>query len=146
MKILCLFLIIIVEEKLIKSKTERNLKTKKCANYNNIHFFLFSLREDNCLVIIIEPIEKLFEDDGVRPEFALTLEYALDVDKRIKEAMKSAEIPFVQMFVEDIQERFDFVVDEILKRWPDLKRGHMIPIPDEEKPKVINTKHPKNNR
>ena len=109
----------------------------------NITVF-FSLSQDNCLVIIIEPIAKLFEDDGVRPDFMLTFDYALDIDKRIKEAMKSFEVPFVQMFVEDLQERFDFVVDNILKRWPDLKRGDMTPIPDEEKPKAINVKHPNN--
>jgi len=38
------------------------------------------------------------------------------------------------MTAEDLQERLDFVADEIFKRWPDLKRGHRTVIPDDEKP------------
>ena len=105
---------------------------------------MFSLPQNNCLVFIIEPIPKLFEDNGVRPEFMLTFDFALEIDKMIKDAMSSFSIPLVLITVEDIQERFDFVVDEILKRWPDLKRGDMTPIPDEEKPNAVNIKHPNN--
>ena len=36
--------------------------------------------------------------------------------------MKSLQIPIVDITMEDLQERTDLVVDEIFKRWPELKR------------------------
>ena len=76
----------------------------------------------------------------------LNFDYVLEIDKELQEEMNGFSIPFLRIKVEDIQERFDFVVDEILKRWPDLKRGGMTPIPNEEKPKPISVKPPNDNQ
>ena len=83
----------------------------------------FSLREDDCLVFIIEPVSKFFEFDGVRPERYMTFENALFVDKAMRDAMNSLQIPFVRIQVEDLQERVDFVMNEVFKHWPDLKQN-----------------------
>ena len=86
-------------------------------------------------MFIIQPQPKFFESDGVRPQFAMTFNFALEVDEAIREMMTSLGIPFVRISVEDIQERFDFVVGKVFKRWPDLKRGEMNRISDDDRPK-----------
>ena len=54
------------------------------------------------------------------------------------EKLNTLEISFIRITAENLQERFDFVVDEIFKRWPDMKRGDITPITDEDKPKTSN--------
>ena len=87
-------------------------------------------------MLIIEPVSKLVKADGVRPGFVLTFDFVLKIHNELKETMTRFNVPFLLITVEDLQERFDLVVDEILKRWPDLKRGDIIPIADEDKPKT----------
>ena len=96
---------------------------------------VFSLSQDNSLVFVMKPMKKFFESDGIRAERIMNFDSAVEIDEGIREKMDGLGIRYVVITEEDIQERFDFVVDEIFKRWPSLKRGCMTRIPDDEKPK-----------
>jgi len=109
-------------------------------SYNTLHctyekLFFSSVRQDNCLMIIVEPVEKFFVSDGVRPERYMHFDYTVTIHEAIKETMNKLQIPFVELKVEYLQERVNFVMDQIFKKWSDLKRGHLIDIPDDDKPK-----------
>jgi len=58
----------------------------------------------------------------------MNFDRAVKTDETIRQTFDNLQIPFVQMTVEDIQERVNFTTDEIFKRWPDLKRGHVTDI------------------
>ena len=64
---------------------------------------------------------KLIELDAVRREQIVNKEHVLKLDKRIRELMKTLEVSFVRIQIYDLQERVDFVAEEIFKRWPELK-------------------------
>jgi len=81
---------------------------------------IFSFRENDCLLFVLKPCSKLFEFDGVRPE-NLNFEGAITFDEEMRGLMNDLQIPFVRITKEDLQERIDFVKQEMLKLWPDLK-------------------------
>ena len=48
----------------------------------------------------------------------------------MREMMNFHNIPFIVITLEDLQERIDFVRDEILKRWPNVKLDQSNRIPE----------------
>ena len=52
----------------------------------------------------------------------------LKLDGSMRETMTKFQIPFVEIEMEDLQERVEFVAKEAIKRWPDLKRGRATPM------------------
>jgi len=93
--------------------------------HNNLLFFsLFRLRQVESLNFVLKPSLKCFEFDGVRPE-TIDFDGALALDEKIRETINDLQVPFIHITKEDLQERVEFVAEEIFKRWPDLKRGQM---------------------
>ena len=71
----------------------------------------------------------MFGFDGVRPE-NLDFEGAIAFHEEMREMMNFHNIPFIVITLEDLQERIDFVRDEILKRWPNVKLDQSNRIPE----------------
>jgi len=90
--------------------------------------FYFRLRKSDCLQFVLKPCQKLFQFDGVRPE-THNFDSAVALDEKMRNLMKSLQIPFVYVTIEDLQERAEFVADQLFKRWPNFKRGQMNAIP-----------------
>ena len=91
----------------------------------------YSLREDHCLNFVLKPTKICYEFDGIRPE-TLNFEGALGLDEKITEMLKAFQIPFIHITIEDLQERTDFVTNELFKCWPDLKRGQLSAAPQDD--------------
>ena len=84
----------------------------------------FRLRQDDCLHFVIKPFLRFFEQDENRPEDA-DFEGAVVFDEEIREMMNFVQIFFIHITMEDLQERNDFVTQEMFKRWPELKSSQI---------------------
>ena len=89
-----------------------------------IHIDYFRLRQDDCLHFVIKPFLRFFELDEIRPE-NVDFDGAVVFDKEIRKMMNYLQIFFIHITMEDLQERNDFVTQEMFKRWPELKNSQM---------------------
>jgi len=77
-------------------------------------------RADDCLVFVIKPFKKLFHLDGLRQE-SFDFKSCLKYDEEMKRMMRNLHIPYINIAKEDLQDRINIVLGEILKQWPDLQ-------------------------